>query len=81
MSGIGNDWRDLTVKGYFYKVQSIKQEVEAMKQKIWDDGFGILILFTFLVGLYWLGGGGGEGLAEDSYRPNSKVVQGFNGYP
>lgn len=52
-----------------------------MKQKIWDNCFGILILFTFLVGLYWLGGGGGEGLAEDSYRPNSKVVQEFNEYP
>jgi hypothetical protein len=52
-----------------------------MKQKIWDDCFGILILFTFLVGLYWLGGGGSEGLAEDSYRPSSKVVQEFNEYP
>ncbi len=52
-----------------------------MKQKIWDDCFGILILFTFLVGLYWLGGGGGESLAEDSRCPDSKVVQGFNEYP
>ncbi len=43
-----------------------------MKQKIWDDCFGILILFTFLVGLYWLGGGGQAG---NTYQSYTKVIQ------
>ena len=48
-----------------------------MKQKIMDDCLAILILLTFLVGLYWLGGGAGE-TALDSPYPDSKVLQGVD---
>jgi hypothetical protein len=47
-----------------------------MKQKILDDCFANFILFTFLVGLYWLGGGDSEIPVDGSFHHGSKVSQG-----
>ena len=58
----------------FLKAYLIEKEVIYMKQKILDECFGILILLTFLVGLYWLGGGSGEAQFDNNYQADSNSI-------